>query len=110
MTERRPTTTRGPRRRAGELRAGSGLSAEDRIAELEARLADLEHGPSMRERGRSAFDRVVPPEATRHFRQAMREELLGIRAIVDHWTDRLDAADARADSRSSRDRETIEIE
>jgi hypothetical protein len=110
MTEPRSTTTRGPRRRVGELPAGRPLSAEDRIAELEARLADLEHGPGMRERGRSAFDRVVPPEATRHFRQAMREQLLGVRAIVDHWTDRLDAADARAGSRSTRDRETIEID
>jgi hypothetical protein len=109
MTEPRPTTSRGPRRRVGEIPAGGRLSAEDRIAELEARLADLERGPSMRERGRSAFDRVVPPEATRHFRQAMREQLLGVRAIVDHWTDRLDEADARSDRRTQ-DRETIKID
>ena len=105
MTERR-TPGRGARRASTPP---VPLSPEERLAELEARLASLEGGPGFRERGRTMVDRVVPPEATHHFRNAMREQLLGLRAIVDHWTDRLDAADARARSSVSRDRETIEI-
>jgi hypothetical protein len=110
MTERRTGSRAPSRRRVGELPARAQLSAEDRIAELEARLADLEHGPGLRERGRNAMDRVIPPEASRHMRNAMREQLLAVRAIVDFWTAHLDNADARADSRVRRDRETIEID
>jgi hypothetical protein len=86
------------------------MTAEDRIAELEARLAELETGPSLRARGRSAVDKVIPPEASRHMRNAMREQLLALRAIVDFWTARLDAADRLAETRRSRGRETIEID
>jgi hypothetical protein len=53
--------------------------------------------------------RVVPPEASDHFRNAGREQLLGVRSIVDFWIRRLDEADARA-ARGARERETIEIE
>jgi hypothetical protein len=86
------------------------MTAEDRIAELEARLADLENGPSLRERGRNAWDRVMPPEASRHMRNAMRENLLAVRSIVDFWTARLDAADRQAETRQSRSRERIAID
>jgi hypothetical protein len=55
------------------------------------------------------MDKVMPPEASEHFRNAGREQLLGIRSIVDFWIRRLDEADSRAAGRS-RDRETIEIE
>ncbi len=79
------------------------------MTDLEARLARLERSPGLRERGKTMMDRVMPPEANAHFRNAMREELLGVRSIVDHWVRRLDEADSRADGRS-RGRETIEIE
>jgi hypothetical protein len=85
------------------------LSKSDRLAELESRLARLERSPSLRARGRSLMDKVMPPEASDHFRNAGREQLLGVRSIVDFWISRLDEADARA-SRRTRDRETIEIE
>ena len=81
---------------------------QDRIAELETRLQRLEREPGIRERGRSLMNRVMPPEASRHFRNAGREQLLGVRAIVDFWIDRIDAAEDRA-ARST-ERETIEIE
>jgi hypothetical protein len=55
------------------------------------------------------MDRVMPPEASGHFRNAGREHLLGMRSIVDFWIARLDDADERAAGRS-RERETIEIE
>ncbi len=85
-------------------------STEERIAELEARLARLESSPGLHERGRSLVNRVLPPEATHHFRNAGREQLLGVRSIVDFWIRRIDAAEARAEAAGPGERETIEIE
>jgi hypothetical protein len=90
-------------------RSTADLGGDDRMAELEARLARLERTPSLRQRGRSMMDRVMPPEASEHFRNAGREQLLGVRSIVDYWISRLDEADTRADRRDRR-REQIEIE
>jgi hypothetical protein len=83
-------------------------SDETRLGVLEARLAKLERSPGLRERGRGLMSRVVPDEATHHFRNAGREQLLGVKAIVDFWIDRLDEADERAGGRVHR--ESIEIE
>ena len=105
MTE--PTRPTG--RRGAASAAATGLSKEERMAELESRLARLERAPSLRARGRSLMDKVMPPEANEHFRNAGREQLLGVRSIVDFWIQRLDEADSRAAGRS-RERETIEIE
>jgi hypothetical protein len=104
MTEPR----RGAGRRGATVGSITDLSKDERLAELESRLDRLEKAPSLRARGRSMVDRVMPPEAGEHFRNAGREQLLGVRAIVDFWIARLDEADARA-SRSG-ERETIEIE
>jgi hypothetical protein len=102
-------TERASRPRRGSASAGLPESAADaRISELEARLAKVESGPGMRERGRRMMDRVVPPEASRHFRNAGREQLLGIRSIVDHWINRIDDAESHATDSSSRHR--IEID
>jgi hypothetical protein len=105
IEQRRSASTGIPTARA-RARAGSGVGGDDRIAELEARLAKLERSPNLRERGRSLMDRVIPREASHHFRNAGREELLGIRAIVDFWIDRIDEAEGRSATR----RESIEIE
>ena len=97
------------RGRRGSASAGLPESAADaRLAELEARLAKLEGEPGMRERGRRMMDRVVPPEASRHFRNAGREQLLGIRSIVDHWIRRIDDLETRSGGDSGR--HTIEID
>ncbi|MGH2467751.1 MAG: hypothetical protein ACRDGL_08475 [Candidatus Limnocylindrales bacterium] len=107
-------TTRGRPAAAGR-RASAGLQAagpgsdDDRLAELEARLARLESNPGLRERGRSVMARVMPPEASHHFRNAGREQLLGMRSIVDFWIRRIDALEA-AEAMSHPDRETIEID
>jgi hypothetical protein len=85
------------------------LGGDDRLAELESRLQQLERRPGVRERGRSLMDRVMPPEASAHFRNAGREQLLGVRSIVDFWIARLDDADLRA-VKTNRAQETIEIE
>jgi hypothetical protein len=83
--------------------------ADSRIAELEERLARLEGAPSIKERGRHLMDRVMPPEASRHFRNAGREQLLGFRSIVDFWIRRIDAAEARA-ADDAPSRHSIEID
>lgn len=99
----------GAARRSGST-ASPGMpetDAELRIAELEERLARLEGEPSLKERGRHLMDRVMPPEASRHFRNAGREQLLGFRSIVDFWIRRIDNAESRAGGEAPR--ETIEI-
>jgi hypothetical protein len=84
-----------------------GGAGADRMAELEARLARLERSPGLRERGRGLMARVIPEEATHHFRNAGREQLLGVRAIVDFWIDRIDEAEGRSGGTR---RESIEID
>jgi hypothetical protein len=79
---------------------------DDRLHDLEDRLAEMERGSRVRERARSRFDKVVPPEAMSHFRSAGREQLLGIRTIVDHWIARIDSADEQAQPVT---REVIEV-
>jgi hypothetical protein len=93
---------------SGAAAASDGADgAGDRMAELEARLARLERSPGLRERGRGLMARVIPDEATHHFRNAGREQLLGVRAIVDFWIDRIDDAEGRSGGRR---RESIEID
>ena len=103
------SSTRSARRPGSTASPGMPESgAEVRLAELEERLARLEGEPSLKERGRHLMDRVMPPEASRHFRNAGREQLLGMRSIVDFWIRRIDDAESRAGSDSSR--QTIEID
>ena len=99
----------GGRRASAGLPAPRTGSAERRMEDLEARLAHLEEGGRLRRRGRSLLDKVIPPEASRHFRRAGREQLLGVRSVVDFWVARLDAID-EADEPGASDRETIEID
>ena len=109
MTEGRRSTTPvadGTAPAARARRAAAGDS--DRMAELEARLAKLERSPGLRERGRGLMARVVPDEATRHFRNAGREQLLGVRSIVDFWIERIDESEGRSTRRTRH--ESIEID
>lgn len=91
-------------RKRGSAGLPSMDAGDDRMAELEERLARLEGSPTMRQRGRDLMDRVMPPEAGRHFRNAGREQLLGIRAIVDFWIRRIDAMESRAGGDPGRER------
>jgi hypothetical protein len=52
------------------------------------------------------MNRMVPPEAGRHFRNAGREQLLGVRSIVDFWIRRIDDSPDKPAPR----RESIEID
>ena len=95
---------RAPRARRGDPTA----TMDARLADLESRIAQMEQrAPSWRERGQGMMDRVMPPEAAQHFRNAAREQLLGMRAIVDFWIARVDEADSRA---MPRERETIDVQ
>jgi hypothetical protein len=102
-------STRPTRRRGAAPDVVARPSKDERIAELESRIARLERVPSLRARGRRMMDKVMPPEASEHFRNAGREQLMGVRSIVDFWIQRIDEADSQAAGRS-RERETIEIE
>jgi hypothetical protein len=103
----------GEAKSGGRSRVSAGLPdsmADQRIAELEERLAALEGGPGLKERGRRMMDRVMPPEASRHFFNAGREQLLGMRAIVDFWLRRLDAVESKVAPDDDAGRETISID
>ena len=98
----------------GRSRASAGLqdgTMDPRLAELEERLAALEgEGPGLKERGRHLMDRVMPPEASKHFFNAGREQLLGMRSIVDFWLRRLDDIESKVASEDEPGRETISID
>lgn len=102
-----------PEAKSGRSRASAGVpdaAADARIAELEERLASLEGGPGLRERGRHLMGKVMPPEASRHFFNAGREQLLGMRAIVDFWLHRLDDMESKIAPDDDAGRETIAID
>jgi hypothetical protein len=91
-------------RKRGSAGLPSMDAGDDRLAELEDRLARLEGSPTIRQRSRALMGRVMPPEAGRHFRNAGREQLLGIRAIVDFWIRRIDALESKAGGDAGRER------
>jgi hypothetical protein len=86
--------------------AGAERNTADRIRALETRLEEMERGSRVRERARSRFASVVPPEAVHHFRAAGREQLMGVRTLVDHWIKRIDDT---VQEPSAPERETIEV-
>lgn len=102
---RAPAPTSGtPRRGATRTAAGSGTALEQRIAELEARLRSMEsRRPSMMGPLHFMME-LLPPEAARHFGNAGREQLLGFKALVDHWLRRIE------EERRAPDREEISID
>jgi hypothetical protein len=71
----------------------AGSQMHDRIQELESRLQRMEHERTVTGRSRGLMDRIVPPEATGHFRAASKEQLMGLRVLVDHWIQRLDRSE-----------------
>jgi hypothetical protein len=115
MTERcataggRGRSARGRQATSAGMPGNEIMTPEERITELENRLASLEGSLSLRERGRDMMDKVMPPEAGRHFRNAGREQLLGMRSILDFWIRRIESAENRAASKDAA-RQTIEIE
>lgn len=105
MSGSRHERTTGPS--AGLEIAPAADDPEGRIAELEARLERLERRVTLRDRGRTMLARVMPPEASEHFRQAGRHQLLGLRSIIDFWIDRIDRTAPGSDAD---ERERIAVE
>jgi hypothetical protein len=60
---------------------------EARIKELEERLREMEE-ERVRWRGRALIDELFPPETRKHMRAALKEELLAMRSVLDHWIDK----------------------
>lgn len=110
MTEGRRNPSRATGKALSAAQGGHPATFDpgDPMAEFEARLARLEKAPGLRERGRGLMARVVPDEATHHFRNAGREQLLGVRSIVDFWIERIDESESRSSRRTRR--EAIEID
>lgn len=90
----------------------------DRGAELEARIADLEQRSwrTSMDQGRSGMETafwaavhtIFPEEARKHLKVAGREQLLAARVYLDRWIQRLD--DEEASDSESQARETIKVE
>jgi len=79
-----------------------GLDA--RLAELETRVREMErrdreHGPI-----RSLLREIFPPEVREHMRAARKEQLLAVRAVLDHWIERVEHTE------SARARERITLD
>ena len=74
---------------------------QHRIEELEARLKQLEH--ALAERPRGLVGRIMPPTASDHFRTAGREQLLGMRSLMDHWIGRLEATERKQPAPAGRE-------
>ena len=86
----------------------------DRNAELEARIADLERRLPRGERRESVetafwavMRNVFPSETRRHMKAAGREQLLAARSYLDHWIAKMDEAHAEEKPPV---RESIEVE
>ncbi|MDQ3149704.1 MAG: hypothetical protein M3Q38_07275 [Chloroflexota bacterium] len=91
---------------------------DDRNADLEARLADLEARvppTPIDEGGRSGLEAafwagmhtIFPEEARKHLKVAGREQLMAARVYLDKWIARLDEQEAEA---AGRPHEKIDIE
>ncbi len=72
---------------------------EERLAELEAREADVGSIETL-------VAQLVPGDVRSHLRAARKEQLLAARAMLDHWIARVD----RAPEEPIRRRESIKLE
>ena len=109
MTDQSGASARRRRGPSAGLPVASSPGADTQLAELESRLARLEASSRLSERTRDMVGRVIPPESSRHFRNAGREHLLGIRSIVDFWIRKMELAEDRAEAPAAA-RERIEVE
>ena len=70
------------------------VTNEERITEMEQRLADLEAELRARQRPRihisGMLREIMPPDVRTHMRAAQRERLLAMRAYLDRMISRFD--------------------
>ena len=80
------------------------VTNEERLTEMEQRVADLEAELRARQRSRvpvgSVLRELVPPEVRSHVRAARKEQLLAMRAYLDRAIGRLnrEEGDSTTDS------------
>ena len=86
----------------------AGAEMDERVAQLEGRLRELETRKV--DSARTLFGRVVPPEVRRHFMNGQREQLMAVRALVDFWIAKLDDRDRAREEAGTKGREDIPIE
>ena len=99
--------TEPTRARPGAPRSVSALEA--RIAELEQRIEELEQQRAANARRGEMLRRLMPPEATEHFRAAAREQIRGCAVMLDHWIRGLEANEVEQ-ARTASGTERIVIE
>lgn len=90
---------------------------EDRVIELEERIAQLEQRQRRGGAGRSAAEtafwavmhNVFPEDARRHFKAAGREQLLAARVYIDNWIGKLDEQESATAAAAAPTTESIEV-
>ena len=90
---------------------------EDRVIELEERIAQLEQRQRRGGSGRSAAEtafwavmhNVFPEDARRHLKNAGREQLLAARVYLDNWIAKLDEQESAAAAAPPPVAESIEV-
>ena len=74
------------------------VTPEERITEMEQRIADLEAELRMRQRSRLRIGpllrELIPPDARAHMMAAQRERLMAMRVYLDRAIARLDRESA----------------
>ena len=92
------------------------MKDEDRVIELEERIAQLEQrqrGGTARSAAETAFwavmHNVFPEDARRHMKAAGREQLLAARVYLDTWIGKLGDGDAPAAEDRHAPTESIEV-
>lgn len=83
----------------------SNPELESRIAQLEAKLRELEAERSERPL-RSMIESLLPSDARSHMRAAQKEQLLAMRCFLDQWIEKVDESKAKTPRRS----ESISVE
>lgn len=83
----------------------SNPELESRIAQLEAKLRELEADRGERPL-RSLIELLLPSDARSHMRAAQKEQLLAIRCFLDQWIERVDETKEKTPRRS----ESISVE
>jgi hypothetical protein len=73
---------------------GTTGGIDARLAELETRVREMERRD--RESGpmRSILKELFPREVRDHMRAARKEQLLAVRAMLDHWIERVEGTES----------------